>query len=298
MEMTKTKWALITCLLLVCLAVLALTLPGMRSRPKADITDSKESKKTSDFALVFVANGFQNKSKFGQFQRMLVNGSGLSLFSVKPFKQFKNNITIRSVFKRGSFCQPGGGCNYKQLEQEVRQASPTPLPPRLRLIVLCQQKFMTYALYSYQNNSALFLPVKNRYQVKRNHTLQREFLHELGHLFGLKDERGRKNFSLEVEERNGRPDSPYLPGKPNCARNLTQAKRWWGDIAAANDDVGFFKGCAGNKRWIRPHENSLMRSPYQNVAGYGRVNENYLRQLLLCTYLKTNRSACNSFSPE
>jgi len=250
---------------------------------------------TADFGLVFAADDFQRKDDYLRYQQMLVNGSPPALFTVQPFQQLREELEIYRVFESGSLCNPHRGCDYPKLERKVREMSEQQLPQHLRLIVISQQKFRPYALYTTDNNSALFLSLRNRYGLKRNHTLQRELLHELGHLFGLKEERGRTNFSLNSRQGQAISSPLNLPGKPNCARNLSQAKGWWGDWASNYADVGYFRGCAGNANWIKPHKDSLMRSPYQNVNSYGRVNQRFLRHSL-CSYLEKEIDVCSNFS--
>jgi len=105
--------------------------------------------------------------------------------------------------------------------------------------------------------------------------------HELGHVFGLLDE-----YTVE-----GWTNSP---GHPNCAPDIVNAKKWWGDLES--EGAGYHQGCSYVMKNIRPTYLSIMRSRFSveealsqgytidEIIGmaqeFGPVNERHIRKQL------------------
>lgn len=109
-----------------------------------------------------------------------------------------------------------------------------------------------------------------------------DLLHELGHAFGLRDERPL----LTSRARS----LAATPG-PNCAATEAEARRRWGDLAARGE-AGFHRGCAGHADWLRPDERTLMDAPRQSGA-FGASSSRYLRDAARCCFT-ADRAGCEA----
>lgn len=88
-------------------------------------------------------------------------------------------------------------------------------------------------------------------------------IHEWGHLFG--------NVADEYNYGSGKRSATT----PNCARNMSQARNWWGEMAEVSDEVGFERGCKGSEN-IEPHPGKSIMGD-GGLWSYGPVND---RQIL------------------
>ncbi|MEK7596373.1 MAG: hypothetical protein AAB564_02405 [Patescibacteria group bacterium] len=147
---------------------------------------------------------------------------------------------------------------------------------RFKLIVLSRSDFQSWANVTRIGNSGIFFSVPNVLSAntdKKSYGIL--FLHLLGHSFGLKDE------ELAVLAKYN--TAVLTPDGPNCAPNLETAREWWGDLALRHPQrIGFFQGCGGDIRHIKPTQSSLMNLNDQSdfIADYGPVSELYLNKIL------------------
>lgn len=151
-----------------------------------------------------------------------------------------------------------------------------------KLIVLSRQEFQSWANVVRHDNSGIFYSVLKALTDPSEQRVNSLLLaHLLGHAFGLKDE------EIYVIAKAG--GAPHTPDGPNCAPDKATAEMWWGDIADPKQGIGYFEGCAGNDKYIKPTESSIMNlntgSPV--VYSYGPVSERYLKKILDYCYLDT-----------
>jgi|GEM_PF-1886992 len=158
---------------------------------------------------------------------------------------------------------------------------------RFKLVVLSRREFQSWANLVRMDNGGIFfsMPIllENNLE-KAVHGLL--FAHLFGHSFGLKDE------EIYVLARAG--GAPHTPDGPNCAPDKETAKKMWGDLAGQfPETVGYFKGCCGNRDYIKPTKASIMN--LNNTAEisyeYGPVSEMYLQKILNYCYMPINKSA-------
>ncbi|NQV00920.1 MAG: hypothetical protein HQ537_02280 [Parcubacteria group bacterium] len=158
---------------------------------------------------------------------------------------------------------------------------------RFKLVVLSRQEFQSWANLVRADNGGIFFSVpvllENNLE-KTVHGLL--FAHLFGHSFGLKDE------EIYVLARAG--GAPHTPDGPNCAPDIETAKKWWGDLAEQFPEiVGYFKGCCGNKDYIKPTKVSIMNlnNTTEISYEYGPVSARYLQKIINYCYVPINKSA-------
>lgn len=114
--------------------------------------------------------------------------------------------------------------------------------------------------------------------------------HEIGHIFGLRDEYYK-------------PSNIDISHMPNCAPDTETARLWWGDLSGqGNGDLrigepGEFKGCSYRLENIRPTFNSIMNNHFASQsdpskltfmirldADFGLVNERWMINKVLSKY--------------
>lgn len=133
-----------------------------------------------------------------------------------------------------------------------------------KLVIIDAQGSTSCAELSEARENSLIILGRKAHDNDNNFT--KVFLHELGHSFGLRDE------CVNCRQLSS-------SGYPNCASLKEEAEKWWGDLAAENDRVGYISGCCGNKDYIRPTVASLMND-FHKAEDFGPVNERYLKNIL------------------
>jgi len=129
-------------------------------------------------------------------------------------------------------------------------------PQKDYTIVVSKREYRSFAFF----NGPAFTSIMKESSELRG----RLILHEFGHSFGLLRD--------EYTENGMRDD----PGQPNCAPNIQTAEKWWGNIKANYEDLGYFQGCSYTEDNIRSTKNSIMRQQRYLNYDYGQVNENFL----------------------
>lgn len=165
---------------------------------------------------------------------------------------------------------------YLRCGQQINEAIATCAEAGAKIVVLSGLDFTSRSSVTLPRDTAgVFVSTKGAPSV-----WTRDLLHELGHAFGLRDERPiltSRQKSLAA-----------TPG-PNCAANEDEARRRWGDLAAKGE-AGFHKGCAGNAAWLRPHARTIMDAP-RSMPEWGAVNARYLRDAVRCCF-SADRKGC------
>jgi len=109
-----------------------------------------------------------------------------------------------------------------------------------------------------------------------NEKARRTFVHEMGHAFGLADEYTVGLFDIPFGYKGYyKLDSHYA----NCAGDLTEAKKTWGDLVGVGESsllVNYYEGCSYVDKNVRPTSDSIMKSSSFKgdwYRGFGPVNE-------------------------
>lgn len=214
--------------------------------------------------LVFCPLNYQNKDNFLRDIEALKQ----RLSKTKPFDECNNlkfwyiNLSQKEesrVFK------PASVFPFLKVHKDFFADISTKLKSVYKLVIVDASAGIFAAEISSSEKISLIILGRARY--KDSNGFARSFLHELGHSLGLRDEGLNSEAAL------------CLPGPPNCASLKEEAEKWWGDLAAGNDRVGYISGCCGNKNYIRPTIASLMNNP-EKANDFGPVNERYLRKEL------------------
>ncbi len=214
--------------------------------------------------LVFCSLHYQEKEVFLKDIDALIAG----LKRTKPFDEFIKDtgfyyvVLLKEeeiIFKEVEDFPP------LKVRQDFLNDTSAYLKSNYKLIIIDALGGVSTAELSSLGKMSLIILGRARYKDKDSFT--RGFLHELGHSLGLRDE------GLNSES------ARCLPGPPNCAVSIEEAKDWWGDLAGRVPRVHYVRGCCGNKSYIRPPIASLMNDP-DKAEDFGPVNERYLREIL------------------
>lgn len=230
--------------------------------------------------LVFFSDQYANWDEFNNDSDALIT----QLKTIEPWKSYNSYNIYKIKPEKTGICyvkvqderKPALRCNPTDTNDYLANM---PLE-KFKLIVLSRQEFQSWANISRYENTGIFFSapkvLKDKSEQKVNALL---LAHLLGHGFGLKDE------EIYVIAKAG--GAPHTPDGPNCAPDVATAKEWWGDLAAKYPEVvGNFKGCAGNKDYIKPTESSIMNLNTGNAVmySYGPVSEEYLKKVLNYCY--------------
>lgn len=178
---------------------------------------------------------------------------------VEPFSKYHINYYVlennNEICKKRTkdYIKPILECDSEKLNQYIKQCGLN----KFKLIILSKEDFWNHASIATYENSVMFISKK---MFNRNN-----FLHEFGHLFGLRDEFA----PIQVKARS----IAWQQG-PNCVEDVETAKKKWGDVKLYN-------GCAGHENYLKPHSTSLMS---RTAIGDYSYSENYLNTLLQCCF--------------
>lgn len=222
------------------------------------------------FNLVFCPLGYPSKIDFIKDIELITD----KLQRTKPFDDlvgiglyylYLSDKEEDNVFTRVSGLPP------IMVHREFVSSINDKLKVPFKLVIVDGEGSVSCAELSSARESSLIILGKKKYKTENSFT--NDFLHELGHSLGLRDE-CVTCYQL----------SPG--GYPNCAIDNKEAQEWWGDLVGGpNNRVGYISGCCGNERYIRPTIASLMNDP-DKAEDFGPVNERYLRKELSNLYIK------------
>jgi hypothetical protein len=219
------------------------------------------SQKQESLKLVFCPLNYSSKEDFLQDTGLLIQ----RLKKTPPFAEVSAKIGFyytslkeeeKPIFKEIQGFPPLG------VRRDFLEGIRSYLKSGFKLVIIDASGFVSCAEVSSIDKLSLIILGKARY-VSRSGSLAKEFLHELGHSLGLRDECADcGQFSPQ--------------GRPNCAVSREEAQSWWGDLVGRAPEVNYIRGCCGNKNYIRPTVASLMNNPDKS-GDFGAVNERYLK---------------------
>ncbi len=219
----------------------------------------------SDPRLVIVFCALhEDKDTFLNETRLLAD----RLAATKPFSTYMQAIDLYRIVLAPEevdiIFKPVSGLPPLKVRRELLDRITAELKRPFKLIITDATGGTSIAELSTPKAMSLVILGRNRYRSAAD--FSKGFLHELGHALGLRDERPDNNGAIS------------LPGPPNCAATLDDAKAWWGDLASPNGRVGYIEGCGGNIHFIRPTIASFMNDP-EKAGDFGPVNERYLSRI-------------------
>ena len=222
-------------------------------------------------ALVFVPHGQSSRAELDEdvarFMAALRSAepwasySGLRVFRLLPVAEAATRCSV----VREHALKPHLRCD-RGLAPLLDAAG---LPPGYKIVVLSRSAVDPAATVSAPGvPSVVFFGLAF---TSRDVDLRHAVLHEMGHAFGLRDE--------EAVLRVDHASAARTPGRPNCAPDRATAATWWGDVAGA----GYYLGCAGSKRFVRPTADSFMTRSGRSES-YGPVSLRWLTEALRSHY--------------
>jgi len=220
-----------------------------------------------NWAFIFAGDNYDTEVDFQKDAQICIQ----AMKEIAPFSEFVDSFRYEFFLIEDTICKvkkkdliyPKLVCDTT-INEYLRKYNYA----RFKLVVLSNRVFISWSNIDSVSPSAIFLSTRG----KKEEEMKGEFMHELGHSFGLRDE------YAPIPVREG--SLAKTPG-PNCAPSIEVAKTLWGDLAGqGNPVVGYYYGCAGNKKFVKPTQNSLMGTPGFYPGGYGLVSERYLRKIL------------------
>lgn len=218
-------------------------------------------------ALIFLNDGLPDE----QFN-VLINRSIDAIESVPALASAGFPMHVATVDE--SVCQAMG----KDHPYPWLQCTPEGIAPAVRhcssdlhLIVFTEEYILPHANVVMGKNGGMYLMGRG---FSRN-----AFLHEFGHLLGLRDE------YVQGVQAGGVAGTPG----PNCLpEDLAREK--WSDI---------LPGCAGHDEYYRPAGGLLMNVDKGEEGSYGPQQEEYLQQVTDCCFRENRTSySCDAFFEE
>ncbi len=225
-----------------------------------------------------------------------------ALASVKPFSRYSAALRIRELpFQSERLCskKKAGPKDLLECSNALIDLVNAQGIDKFKLVVLSKEEFVPNAKVARGKNSSIFMPAlyPNMGNDEKKDFMRKLFLHEVGHAFGLRDEYGRdwNKSGIVDSELASLPSNnvAYQAARPNCAPDLKTAREWWGESIGV-EGTGYYSGCSGNMKYVRPSEDKLM-SAYAKDISYGYVSENYLDQVISCFYLADDSKPCRKF---
>lgn len=250
--------------------------------------------------LIFFSDGYLSWDDFEKDIDLVLRG----MQSVEPWRSFTRFNVYKIRPKELDLC----GIKVENERKPVIRCSPEGLNSYLnklvldnqfKLVLLSRRDFQSWANVVRIADSGIFMSIPQSPQEEGGEQIIGiQFLHLLGHAFGLKDEElfVIAKFDASVLEPDG----------PNCAPNKKTAEKWWGHLVEKYPNrVGYFQGCSGKKEYVMPTEGSLMNlgDLAKFTPDYGPVSEEYLSKLLkFCfgetTYKESDDSKFFEMYPE
>jgi len=223
------------------------TRPTVKGEPDSTVCAALSPVDRHGLNLVFYNDGYSDREAF------LADVATMSaaVAGVAPFSTFSALSFFVIMGADPAVCQTtltSSGRPQVKCSPEVNQYVTHCNLDNFRLIVLTHEPSTSYSVVSTYKSSLLVLPTANLSAP----TLKAMFLHELGHQLGLVDEKARALGPVPADS------AAFQPG-PNCAPDVKTAQQWW-RLDRDDPALGYYFGCAGNARWVRPTADSLMNS--------------------------------------
>ncbi|MEA3430387.1 MAG: M64 family metallopeptidase [Nanoarchaeota archaeon] len=230
-------------------------------RCKALITNGNQHDKAD---ILFIGDGyFYDSELIGDIENFIdyegIRGStnNEGLFSIEPFKSHKERFNIW-------YTVVGNEISHNKRD-DISSFGWVPSVTDVHHIAMKCQGYdyvVVLSKYSYRSHATFdgfsYCSIMDSYP-------GRLVTHEFGHSFGkLADE--YYNFKT-ANDVNGIVEDILFGGStgPNCRKTMASAQTGWGDIAASDQNVNYFKGCGGDcseecANWVRPTELSVMNN--------------------------------------
>ena len=252
--------------------------------------------------ILFYYDGYSNDTEAQHFVGLME----ATLATTQPFAN-AGNIQMKAFTSSKPKChtEKHGGHNLLVCDKSLINLVNDLHIARFKLVILSPQNFVPNATVAYGKNSVMYLPTYQGALTKEelDEFISRYFMHELGHSLGLRDEYARQRPESAIGDVQAAQATSsnvaFQPAQPNCAPDKATAEKWWGNyVKAAVKDVGYYNGCAGREDYYYPVQGTLM-SDDPTVETYGRVSEDYLRNVLQCFYAGQSAityPAANSFA--
>ncbi len=255
--------------------------------PESEVYHLPQETHPRGLNLVFFADHYASWEEFDSDIDILM----LGLRTIEPWKSYEQ-FNLYKIKPNGEkdICQVKTDNERKPVlrcNEEINTYLSKLNFERFKFIVLSRQDFQSWANVARIENSGIFFSLKDKLTEGNAPSYAYLFAHLMGHAFGLKDEE-----KFVIARANG---APHTPDGPNCAPDEKTAKKWWGNLAKTNPEVGYFKTCCGNENYIKPTQSSLMNlgSEMEKFRpNYGPVSQEYLDKILRYCYTDQN------FSPE
>lgn len=225
------------------------------------------------FVLVFFYDGYSSqKEALAQIDVLKQ-----TLRIIEPFKS-ASKMTVLKVFTTDSqkcTVKEAAGQRLLVCDKKLIESFRKLGIDHFKLVILSPLDFVSTALPSRGSNSWMSLSTNagGLSQGKYNRLLALQFAQNLGRGLGLAHE------SVSKSNTTATP----LFDSPNCARDVTTAQKLWGNYTSVFSEVGYNKGCNYSLEFIYPEKDTLM-SQDPKKESYGKVSEDYLRQVLYCFY--------------
>jgi len=284
----KGKGVIILLSALAILIVLIIIISGFTNlktkstvlkEPEKDVCENIGEIDEYGFNIVFFNDGYEDKNEFNADLTRLIS----SMKNIEPFKSFDNINFFKIENSDQNVCsvkETNSRRSQVKCSTEINKYLKKCNLDNFKLIVLTKDKSISYSVISKYKNSLMVLSKPG------NGVSNNVFLHELGHLFGLVDEKATALGPVSADSLANKPS------RPNCAPDIKTAEIWWKDYLNYSD-VGFYPGCAGNEQYIKPTESSIMSNNFG--SGYGRVSTDYMKQVLNCCYMEKPDKSCEEF---
>ncbi|MBU1198386.1 MAG: hypothetical protein KJ685_00980 [Nanoarchaeota archaeon] len=219
--------------------------------------DRYESQEAFDNDIIFLMSELKKREPWGSY-------NNFNIYKINPMNEKEICVVETENLRKPSL----------RCSEEINNYLQKINVKRFKVIVLSRQEFESWANVARLKNSGVFFSVSKRLNKDNSESYGTLFTHLIGHAFGLKDE------EIYVVAKSG--GAPHTPDGPNCAPDIETAESWWGDLAKEFIDVGIYKGCCGNKEYIKPASNSVMNlnEIRSSDVDYGPVSERYLRNFL------------------
>lgn len=250
--------------------------PATRDEELQKLKDQYKNK----FVVVFFYDGYTSQ------QEALVNVQILkeTLSIIEPFKSLNGGIVYKIFTTDSQKCnvKESGGLRLLVCDKNLISSFKQLGIDHFKLVILSPLEFVSTAQSARGLNSWMTLSTfKGSVTPEEfNRFLGLQFAQNLGKSLGLSSEGDASgSASLAVNP---------VSHEPNCAKDEELARLWWGGYTSVFSNIGYFKGCNGNPNFVYPEQNTIMsRNPQKE--SYGRVSEDYLRQVLSCFYIEKEK---------
>lgn len=260
------------------------TLPPTKEGAAETVLSELKKQHGNKFNIIFFYDGYQDQKDALLDIEVLKQ----SLDIVEPFKSLKDHIAFKIFTTEGQKCRIEASpkkylvCDPKLIESFARLGI-----DHYKIVLVSPLDFIAASEVAYGKNTWIAIPT---FQGNLSHEDHKRwlgiiFMQELGHSLGLRYEyfKGKPSSYVKESSTDGSTPLGHQAGLPNCAPDEATAKNWWDNYISVFENIGFYKGCAGNDNYVYPEQETLM-SDLPRKESFGRVSEDYLRGAISCFY--------------